>query len=119
MCIRDRLLVAIGWINERQSMRREITNLGMHSNEFQKRIESVIEAEEFEPEKLHRSTIRSFIVAVSDPEPRVAAIAENALIRISGIDGGFGLTEESNADQQFKVMSKWCEWYLKNYLGGQ
>ena len=58
-------------------------------------------------------------MAVSDPEPRVAAIAENALIRISGIDGGFGLTEESNADQQFKVMSKWCEWYLKNYLGGQ
>lgn len=103
--------VTVCWYVDRRSLRRELIRLQVTSGSYHVRLETM---RGLSNAKASEAEIRLLIYAVSDPDVRIAKIADGGLRKVSGIRDGFGSIDFGSPDSRLAIMKKWIDWHLSH-----
>lgn len=108
------VLLAIGWVLTWWRYDGFVRSSRLHFVDYHKRLDQI--EKELDATQ-NKATLRALIVAVTDPDPEISKKADWILRRESGLKVGFGEIDRASDDERFRIMSKWCEWYLRERAG--
>ena len=101
--------VAMCWWLDHRANQRKLIELQVTMGTFRDRLETVRQLSE---SSKNEDEISLLIYAVSDPDIRIATVADTGLRRLSGISEGFGTIASGSHYSRMTIMKGWVDWYL-------